>query len=128
MAVTPLHDFDQEMPDPQGHAIGFCNTRTQCDAIVHDLNTAGFPNSSIMVLSGEEGVRLLKRMMGDSLWGEAAEDVMKQGVIEIDNGHLALVIETEDRDEAMLAANIATRHGGHNFNHFGELADERLTK
>ncbi len=128
MTVTPLHDLEHEMPQLPGHAIGFANTRSECDAIIHDLNYAGFPDSAIAVLSGKEGAQLLKRMMGKSLWGETSEEVMKQGIVEIDNGHFALIIDTEDRDEAMLAANIATKHGGHNFNHFGELTDERLSR
>lgn len=128
MSVKPLRDDHQQMPAPSGHAIGFVNTQAQCDAVTDALVDAGFPESSITVLGGDDGVHLLKRMMSGSLWGETAEDVAKQGAHELDHGHFVVVIETEDRDEAVIAANVATTKGGHGFNHFGILADERLTK
>ena len=128
MSVQPLDDHDQEMPAPQGHAIGFANSKAICDEIVEALNAADVPDSAMTVLSGEDGIHLLKRMMGGSLWGETAENVMNQGVIELNHGHFAIIVETKNRDEAVIAANIATAHGGHSFNHFGVLSDERLTK
>jgi len=128
MSMPSLRDHDQEMPSPSGHAIGFVNSRGECDAVTQALIDGGFPESAILVLSGDDGVHLLKRMMGGSLWGETAEDVVKEGVVELTHGHFVLVISTKDRNEAMIAANLATRYGGHGFNHFGVLADERLTK
>jgi hypothetical protein len=129
MSVLPsLHDEDQEMPAPRGHAIGFVDSQPACDAIIRTLLDAGFPESSIMVLSGEDGIQLLKRMMAGSLWGEEAEDVAKEGVTELSHGHFALVIEAEDRDEAVIASNVATSQGGHGFSYFGLLTDTRLTK
>ena len=126
MTVIPLQDKGQEMPPAQGCAIGFVDSLRQCDAIVHSLNAVGFPDSVIMVLTGEDGVHLLNRMMGDSLWGEAAEIVLKKGLIELSHGHLVLIIAVRDRDEGLIVANIAARHGGHRFNHFGLLVDEQL--
>jgi hypothetical protein len=128
MSVTPLRDEDQPLPEPQGHAIGFVDTKPDCDAVTQALNAAGFPDSAITVFGGEDGLHLLKRMMSGSLWGETAEDVLKQGTIELSHGHFALIVEAEDRDQAVLAANVSAQHGGHGFNHFGVFADERLTK
>ena len=128
MSSIPLDDHDQEMPAPAGHAIGFVNSKSKCDEIVQALNDAGFADSAITVLAGDDGIHLLKRMMGGSLWGETAEEVMKQGVIELTHDHFVVIVETEDRSEAVIAAGVATTHGGHNFNHFGLLTDERLTK
>jgi len=81
-----------------------------------------------MFLHGEDGIQLFKRMMSGSLWGEEAEDSMRQGVIEMSHGHYVLVISTDDRDEALVAAGIASKFGGHGFSHFGLLSDERLTE
>ena len=128
MSVAPLQDHDQEMPEPQGHAIGFVDTQSACDSVIRDLNAAGFPNSTIAVMSGNDGIQLLTRMMDGSLWGETAEDLLKQGVIELSHGHLALTIDARDRDQALVVANVAAKHGGHGFSFFGGLTDERLTK
>jgi hypothetical protein len=128
MSLSPLVDEDQEMPEPQGHAIGFVDSQTDCDAVILELNAAGFSDSTITVLNGDNGIRLLTRMMSGSLWGEAAEDLMKQGVIELTHGHFALTIEARDREEALAVANASSKHGGHGFSYFGKMTDERLTR
>ena len=66
MSLSPLLDHDQEMPEPQGHAIGFVDTQTDCDAVILELNAAGFADSTIAVLNGDNGIRLLTRMMSGS--------------------------------------------------------------
>jgi len=128
MTVQPLEDHDQAMPAPAGHAIGFVDTKPACDEVVRALVAAGFSESSMTVLSGEEGVHLLKRAMGGSLWGETAEAVLDEGVVELNQGHFVLFMETPSRNRAVTAANVATAHGGHGFSHFGIFTDERLTK
>ena len=128
MPKESLHDDNQDMPAPEGHAVGFVNTTEQRDEIFNALTDAGFADASINVLSGEDGVNLWKKMMGGSLWGESAQMTLREGQQELEDGHFVLIIETKDRNEAITAANIATRFGGHGFNHFGVLVDERLTK
>jgi hypothetical protein len=125
--LQPLGDHEQEMPGPQGHAIGFVDTAAQCDKFTQALNMAGFSARTIKVLHGDDGVSLLNRMMGGSLWGETAEDVLKQGLVELGNGHYVVVVDCEDHDEAMVIARVATLHGGRAFNYFGLLIDEQIT-
>jgi len=127
MTVAPLRDTNQPMPAPQGCAIGFVNNQTDCDEIISALNIAGFTETVITVLFGEDGIKLFKRMMGGSSWGEAAEDMLTLGVAEMSHGHLTIIVHTHDRNEAVVAASVAARHGGHGFSHFGLLVDERLT-
>jgi hypothetical protein len=91
------------------------------------LNAAGFLDASTAVFSGDDGIELLNRMMSGSLWGESDEDVLKQGTIELSNGHFVLTIESSDRDQALMIAMISEKHGGHGFYYFGLLTDERLT-
>ena len=128
MSLAPLLDHNQEMPELQGHTIGFVDTQTDCDAVIQELNSAGFSDSTMIVLNGDNGIRLLTRMMSGSLWGETAEDLLKQGVLELSHGHFALTIEARDRDQALAVANTSAKHGGHGFSYFGELTDERLTR
>ena len=123
-----LTDHEQEMPSPQGHAIGFVDSANQCDKFTQALTMAGFSARKIKVLQGDDGTNLLKRMMSGSLWGETAEDVLKQGLIELNNGHYTVIVECEDHDEAMVIARLAALHGGRSFNYFGLLVDEQLTR
>ena len=58
MAVTPLVEHAQKMPDPQRHAIGFFNTQTDCDAAIQELISAGLAlrlnERIVFLLSGGE--------------------------------------------------------------------------
>ncbi len=128
MGLTPLSDHDQEMPELQGHAIGFVDTQTDCDHVIESLNAAGIPNEVISVFRGDPGIRLLNRIIGGSSWGEAAEDLLKQAVIELGHGHFAVMIDSRDREQALAVANASAKHRGHGFSYFGELTDERLTR
>jgi hypothetical protein len=128
MTVSPLVEHAQSLPEPQGHTFGFVDTQPECDAFIHELNTAGFPDSTIQVLNGDDGIQLLRRMMAGSLWGESAEELLKLGEIELSHGHRAIIIASSDRDQAMVVANLSANHGGHAFFYFGELADVRLTR
>jgi len=120
--------IQDQLVEPQKHLIGFADTPGDCVEVIQALIDDGFPDSAITALGGDDGIEKIKLMLGGELWGETAEDVMKQSVIELSHGHYCLVIECEDRDRAMAAATLATRHGGHGFSHFGTLTDERLTR
>lgn len=124
----PTRDHEQEIAPPQGHAIGFVDTAMQCDKFTQALNMAGFSARTIKVLHGEDGINLLKRMMTGSLWGETAEMVLKQGLVELGNNHYVVIVDCEDHDEAMVIARMANLHGGRAFNYFGLLVDEQLTR
>ncbi|WP_397570696.1 hypothetical protein [Schlesneria sp. T3-172] len=128
MLVAPLKDLDQEMPDPKGHTIGFLSSEDVCDVVVEELIMAGISGSGILVLSGPTGTELFTRMMKGSLWGEAVEKMLKDGVLALEHGDVILVVAVEDREQALLVAKVAEEHGGRGFNYFGEWTDERLTR
>ena len=128
MSITSLLEHPQSLPIPKGHAIGIVDTQVNCDSIIRDLKDIDIPSSAVLVFGGESGKQLLLQMLKGQLWGEAAEDLLKQGTIELSRGHFVVMIEARDRDEAMTIANIAEKHGGHGFNYFGELTDEKLTR
>jgi len=121
-------DHDDLQDGPQGHAIGFVDSTSQCVNVVTALNAAGVSESSITVLKGEQGANRLKEMMKGSLWGESAEELQRQGLNELDHGHCVLVIEAEDLEKANLAAQIAVQARGYSFYHFRLMEDVRLTK
>ncbi len=128
MPVEPMHDHGQKIPPPAGRAIGFVDTKVQCDAVTKALSAAGFAESAVVVLHGAEGIQMLERSENDFFLGDAESDVIQLGIKELSNGHFALGIEVSDRDEALRATTVATQHGGHSFGYFGTWVDERLTK
>lgn len=121
-------EHEKQMESPQGHAMGFADTASQCENAVQALNAAGFPESSISVLKGEEGAERLRVMMQGSLWGESAEAFQRQGLNELEHGHCLLVVDVEDVEHANRVAQAATKVGAHSFYHFGLLEDVQLTK
>jgi hypothetical protein len=128
MSVKPVDDHGQKMPPPAGRAIGFVDTKLQCDAVTKALSAAGFAESTVFVLHGEDGIQLLERSENDFFMGDAESDVIQVAIKELGKGHFALGVEVNDRDEAVRATSIAKQHGGHSFGYFGTWVDERLTK
>jgi hypothetical protein len=92
------------------------------------LNKAGFADTSITVIHGEDEVSLLERLMNGSSWGESVEEVLKQGTLELRSNHYVVCIEVKDAEEADTVAAVSTQCGVHGIYHFGMLVDTRLTK
>jgi hypothetical protein len=62
MSITPVTDHGQELPPPEGRAIGFVDTKEQFDAVTQALTAAGYDDSTIVALRGEHGIDMLKRL------------------------------------------------------------------
>ncbi len=128
MSNVAQPDDVQELPKLQGHTIGFVDTQVQCDATIQALDKAGFSYATITVFHGEEEVHLLESLMDGSSWGESAQEVLKQGTLELQSGHFVVCIEVQNADEADAVAAVSTRCGVHGIYHFGIMVDTRLTK
>lgn len=128
MSNVAQPDEVQELPKLQGHTIGFVDTHAECEAMTLALNKAGFADDAITVFHGEEDVPLLVSLMDGSSWGESAEEVLKQGTLELRSGHSVVCIEVQNAYEAATVAAISAQCGVHNIYHFGILVDTRLTK
>lgn len=128
MSHNTQKHHDKLMESPQGHVIGFVESTSDCVNIVNALKAVGFQESTITVLNGPEGTKRLKEMMKGSLWGEAAEEMQRQGLNELEHGHSVLIVDAEDVEMASVAAQTAVQAGGYSFYHFGLLEDVRLTK
>jgi hypothetical protein len=126
MSVKPIQDRDQTVPQPQGHVVGFADSREMCDTIVDALEQSGFEESKLTVFAGDDGIHLLKRMM-EGLWGESAQKFLQRAVEELEKGHSAICVEVRNLPEAREAALLAGRFGGHSFDHFGVFVDTQLT-
>ena len=128
MSILPLQNHHQLMPKLKGHSIGFLDTQNECESATSALVASGFPEAAICVLHAEDGMILWKRMMGRSASCKKAQDTLSHGMQELRLGHYALIVETLDRDEAILASMIAKVHGGHSFSQFGVLVGQRLSR
>lgn len=128
MSTVAQQDEVQELPKLQGHTIGFVDTHAECEAMTASLNEAGFADDAITVFHGEEDVPLLERLMGGSSWGESAEEVLKQGTLELHSDHYVVCIGVKNAEEADTVATISTQCGVRSIYYFGNLVDTRLTK
>ena len=128
MSVQPLDDHGQKMPQPAGRAIGFVDDKVQCDTVTKALAAAGFAESTVFVLHGEDGVQMLERSANDFFFGDGESEGIQLAIHELKRGHFMLGIEADDREEALRATDVATQHGGHSFSYFGTWVNVRLTK
>ena len=127
MSISPESVETQESPKAPGHTLGFVDTPTERETMTRALNQAGFPDEKITTFHGADGVHLLTQMMEGSLWGESAEEALKQGTEELRVGHSVVCVQVHGAEEAATVADISTQHGGHSIYHFGTLVDTRLT-
>ena len=128
MAVKPVIDHGQELARPEGQAIGFVDTREQFDAVAKALKAAGYAESMIIALKGEDGVDMLERMQEMFNFGDGEDAVMEFSIKELQQGHYALGIEAKDREDAMRVARLSEPLCAHSFSYFGTWVNERLTR
>ena len=128
MAVKPVIDQGQQLARPAGRVIGFVDTKEQFDAVTKALNAAGYAESRITALKGEDGVDMLERLQETFNFGDGEDAIMEFSIKELEKGHYALGIEAEDRDDAMRVVNLAEPLGAHSFSYFGTWVNERLTR
>ena len=128
MTVNPVIDQGQELNRPEGQAIGFVDTREQFDAVTKALNVAGYADSDIIVLKGEDGVDMLERLQETFNFGDGEDAFMESSLKELQAGHYAISIQAEDRADALRAANISEPLGAHSFSYCGTWVNERLTR
>ena len=128
MSNVAQPDDVQELPQLQGHAIGFIDTQVECEVTSLALNQAGFADDVITVFHGDEDVPLLESLMSGSSWGESAEDVLKQGTLELHSDHYVVCIGVKNAEEADTVATVSTQCGVRSIYYFGNLIDTRLTR
>ena len=119
MTVKPVIDHGQELATPEGQAIGFVDTKEQFDAVTQALKAAGYADSNIIALQGEDGIAMLERLQKTFNFGDGEDAFMDFSIKELQAGHYALCIEANDREAALQAASLAEPLGGHSFSYFG---------
>lgn len=127
MTIAPTIDHGQELARPESQAIGFVDTKEQFDAVTQALKTAGYADSNIIILRGEDGVDLLERLQETFNFGDGEDAIVAFALKELRAGHYALGVEAKDRAGAMGVANLLEPLGAHSFSYFGTWVNERLT-
>lgn len=128
MSVQLTVDHGQDLAAPEGQAIGFVDTKEQFDAVTGALKDAGYAESTIIALHGEDGMQMLKRLEKDFNFGDGEDAVMEFSLKELQAGHYALGIVAKDRADALRIASLSEPLGAHSFSYFGTWVNERLTR
>jgi hypothetical protein len=128
MAVKPAVDYGQELATPEGQAIGFVDTKEQFAAVTQALKAAGYSESNIIALQGEDGFAMLERLQNTFNFGDGEDAFVEFSIKELQAGHYALCIEANDRAAALRTASLAEPLGAHSFSYFGIWMNERLTR
>ena len=128
MTVKPVIDHGKELTRPEGQAIGFVDTREQFDAVTKALKAAGYADSNVIALQGEDGVDMVERLQETFNFGDGEDAFMESSLRELQAGHYAISVKAEDRADALRAASLTEPLGAHSFSYFGTWVNERLTR
>ncbi len=127
MTTLPLTDHGQTITPPAGKVIGYLDSKTEYDAFVVAMLTAGFQESKQTSLYGEDGIHLLERLKESNFFfADSEDDVIQRSIRELRLGHFVASVEVADHAEAIQIARLAKPHGGHDFNYFGTWVSESL--
>lgn len=128
MQVKPFKDADADLPSPEGKLIGFVNTKSELDAVIEAFHSAGYDNSRITVLTGEEAIEQLKNLDEKFFFSDPEYQIIEFGLKELKAGHYSIGVEVEDRDSAATLSGLAERRGGHGFQYIGTWVSGRFAK
>jgi hypothetical protein len=96
--------------------------------VTQALKAAGYADSNIIALQGEDGIQVLERLRETFSFGDGEDAIVEFAIKELRAGHYALRIKAEDREEAVRAAGLSEPLGAHSFSYFGTWVNERLTR
>lgn len=127
MTSKPMVDHGQKIAAPAGKVIGFLNAKTDFEGFAKALRAAGYPETSITSLYGEDGIQLLDRLKQQSFFfGDSEDQVIQRSFKELEQGHYVVAIAVTDRKHAVEIASLAEPYGGHSFTYFGTWMSEQL--
>lgn len=128
MSCEPTADHGQRIAPPAGKVIGFIDGKADFEAFAEAVRIAGYPDSKITSLYGEDGIHLLQRLKDTSFFfGDAEDSVIQLSIKELEQGHYAAAVDVADHHQAVQIASLAKPHGGHGFSYFGTWINEQLS-
>ena len=127
MSSEPMVDHGQTLTPPAGKVIGFLDAKSEFEGFGETLRAAGYPETSITSLCGEDGTQLLERLKQHNFFfGDSEDHIVARGFKELEQGHYVVAIEVTDRKQAVDVASLAALFGGHSFTYFGTWVSEQL--
>ncbi|EDL56788.1 hypothetical protein [Gimesia maris] len=127
MTREPMIDHGQTLTGPAGKVIGFLDGKEKFESFADTLLATGYPETSVTLLYGEDGIHILERMQEHRFFFSDSEDsIIQTGIRELKLGHCAVSVEVADRQHAVDIAKLAKPHGGHGFIYFGTWVNERI--
>ena len=128
MKVEPTADHGQRIASPQGKVIGFIDSKAEFEAFAESVRAAGYSESHITSLFGDDGIHLLERLKKNSFFfGDSEDSVIQLSIKELRQGHYAAAVDVADHEQAKQVASLAKPHGGHSFSYFGLWVTEQLS-
>ena len=128
MTIEPTADHGQQIAAPAGKVIGFLDDQAQYEAFSEAVRAAGYADSQITSLYGEEGIQLLERLKANTFFfGDAEDSIIQLSIRELGQGHYAAAVDVADHQQAEQIASLARPHGGHDFSYFGTWVNEQLS-
>lgn len=128
MTVQPDVDHGQQLASPEGHTIGFVDTKEQFDEVTMALHSAGYPDASIIELHLDDGIEILTRLQKKFFFGDGEDAIITFALKELRLGHYGLGIEVKDRANALQVISLTEPLVAHSFSYFGTWINERLTQ
>ena len=120
-------DTDLNAPAPQFHLMGFVDSSNAVRLVESTLRRLNIADDRLSIYSPGHDREAFQEMMYSSLWGEAAEQFLQQGLKEMDAGHFVIALRTHDEDDARALLAELTPTGIHGVTHFGSLVDTQFT-
>jgi hypothetical protein len=127
MTVQPTIDHGQQLARPEGHTIGFVDTKEQFDEVLQALHSADHPDAGSIALHLEDGIEMLTRLQKKFFFGDGEDAIITFALKELRLGHYGPGIEVKDRETALQVISLTEPLGAHSFSYFGTWINERLT-
>ena len=94
MTREPMIDHGQTLTGPAGKVIGFLDGKEKFESFADTLLATGYPETSVTLLYGEDGIHLLERMQEHRFFFSDSEDsIIQTGIRELKLGHCAVSVE-----------------------------------
>jgi hypothetical protein len=129
MTLKLTTDHGQVLAPPSGKVIGFIDDEQHFATLTQSLQAAGYADSAVTLLHGQEGIQLLERMWKHNFFfGDSEDEVIAQSRKELARGHYAIAVDVNDHDQAAQISTLAEPLGGRSFRYFGTWVNEQLTR
>src|SRR5215211_167106 len=136
MSGQPRRNEDRFYRYPMHRVVAIVDDNSQVDAALHELERAGMDVSSVHVLSGPEGARLLDssgtghglraRLLRLAQWGAYEMDTLQAHARALNKGHHVVYVPARTDDDRRRVVDILRAAGGHYVLYFRTWSIEEI--